>query len=95
MKDDYFVYDYIDNKRKYNIFRLENEQVNPYIRFKIVGGCHKGLSIRFSTMKGNYKIHDHKIMTEFSGSLYRQAGVAWSSDLYKLENPETAEFTAK
>ena len=63
---DYYVYDLIEGKRKYNVYRLENMQTNPYIRFKIVGGAHEGLSIRFSTMKANYKIHDHKIMTEFS-----------------------------
>ena len=64
--DDYLVYDLIETKRKYNIYRLENQQTNPYVRFKIVGGAHEGLSIRFSTVKNNFKIHDHKIMTEFS-----------------------------
>jgi len=63
---DYYVYDVIDEKKKYNVYRLENMQTNPYIRFKIVGGDHQGLNIRFSTVKANYKIHDHKIMTDFT-----------------------------
>jgi hypothetical protein len=55
----YYVYDVIENRKRYGVYRLENMQTNPYIRFKIVGGPHEGLSIRFSTMKANYKIHDH------------------------------------
>lgn len=49
-KMNYHVYDYIEEKRKYNIYRLENENVNPFIRFKIVGCKHHGLSIRFSRL---------------------------------------------
>ena len=44
----YHVYDIIEEKRRYNIFRLENENVNPFIRFKIIGCKHEGLCIRFS-----------------------------------------------
>jgi hypothetical protein len=75
-KLNYYVYDLITNKRgkiekKHNVYRLENIQTNPYVRFKMVGGPHEGLSIRFSTVKANYKIYDHKIMTEFSPQQYK------------------------
>jgi len=91
LKSKYFVYDYIDTRRRYNIYRLENVQTNPYIRFKIVGGPHEGLSIRFSTIKENMKIHDHKIMSEFSMEKYKQAGLAWSSEIYTIDNPESSD----
>ena len=59
----------------------------------MVGGDHQGLSIRFSTMKANYKIHDHKIMSDFTPSLYKQAGLAWSSEMYTLKGSETNNET--
>lgn len=92
----YYVYDLITNIhnkqiKKYNVYRLENIQTNPYIRFKIIGGPHEGLSIRFSTVKQNYKIHDHKIMTDYTHNKYKQAGLAWSSELYTLDNSQNTK----
>jgi hypothetical protein len=89
---DYFIYDLIDGKRKYKVFRLENMQSNPYIRFKIVGGPHEGLSIRFSSIKGNNEIHDHKVITNFSDEKYKKAGLAWSSEMYTHENSKNLIF---
>jgi hypothetical protein len=89
----YYVYDEItlEDKqlgpvieKRYNIARLENKADNPFIRFKIVGGWNEGLSIRFSRFDNDAKICEFKIMTYFSEEKYTNAGLAWSSSLYKM-----------
>tara|TARA_B110000285_G_C15139385_1_gene629666 strand:- start:3407 stop:3877 length:471 start_codon:yes stop_codon:yes gene_type:complete len=84
-KDEYRVFDFINNKREYNIARIENKVDNPYIRFRIVGGWNEGLSIRFTTFDKDEFITDFKIMTYFSEEKYTNAGLAWCSSLYKLD----------
>ena len=68
----------------YSVGRVENKADNPYIRVKMVGGENIGLSMRFSTFDNDITIHDFKLMTNFSQNRYVNAGLAWSSALYKL-----------
>jgi hypothetical protein len=81
----YKVFDIINGKNEYNIARIENKADNPHIRFRIVGGWGQGLSIRFSTFDKDEEITDFKIMTYYSNEKYVNAGLAWSSSLYKLD----------
>jgi len=86
---EFYVYDEIYNGKeyikKYNIARIENKADNPYIRFRIEGGWNKGLFIRFSRFDDDAEITKFQIMTYFSEEKYENAGLAWSSSLYRLK----------
>jgi hypothetical protein len=89
IEDGYYVYDDIwngnESEKRYNIARIENKADNPYIRFRIEGGWNKGLFIRFSRFDDDELITKFQIMTYFSEEKYENAGLAWSSSLYRLK----------
>lgn len=65
-----YVFDIVDFKRRYNIYRLENSATNPFIRFKVIGCKHDGLSIRFSRFDNDATICDIKVATEYTYKKY-------------------------
>jgi hypothetical protein len=48
MREKYFVFDKIENKIRYDVFRIENRNCNPFVRFKVVGDRDIGLNIQFT-----------------------------------------------
>lgn len=81
----YFVFDWINGVKKYDVPRIEAFQNNKEIRFKIRGGEGEGMFLTINDYESDQELSCKKLSDYFDINLYKNTGVAWSSAMYTLE----------
>lgn len=95
----YYVFDWINGEKKYDVPRIESGTNNREIRFKIRGGHKIGIILQLTDYFTDEVLTEKILTDDFSSEMYNNVGIAWSSQQYTLEkhlnNPETQDYVCQ